>query len=107
MTAAHDKAQRRLDDLSDDDYERITRIAERDYGVGLTGLVEDDPAEALVLVAREMGETATCQHCGTEGADTGSQCPRCERNRDTGRPVSDDEIIERAGLHRLAQEGRI
>lgn len=34
--------------------------------------------------ALARGETS-CHHCGAMGRDTGGQCPRCERNRDTGR----------------------
>lgn len=31
----------------------------------------------------------TCRHCGAEGEDTGGQCPRCERMRDSGRTLTD------------------
>lgn len=35
--------------------------------------------------------TTSCKHCGADGEDTGGQCPRCERNRDTGQTL--DGII--------------
>lgn len=35
----------------------------------------------------DRDERTTCRHCGTLGEDTGDECPRCERNRDTGRRI--------------------
>lgn len=41
-----------LDTLSEDDYEKVTRTAEREHDVGATGLSEDDPRACLDLVSR-------------------------------------------------------
>lgn len=46
------RAEDVLDNLSEADYEKVTREAEREYNVGATGLSEDDPRACLDLVDR-------------------------------------------------------
>lgn len=56
---------------------------------------EDGPEQrAAIDAARKVAERialmladdlTSCRHCGALGADTGGKCPRCERNRDTGK----------------------
>lgn len=37
-------------DLDDETYAAVTRFAEDQYGVGLTGLAETEPAEVLAVI---------------------------------------------------------
>lgn len=45
----------------------------------------DRYADEVIEGEADGDDLTTCRHCGALGEDTGGECPRCERNRDTGK----------------------
>ena len=45
----------------------------------------------------------SCRHCEAQLPDEGGECPRCERDRDTGKLSEDDPRINPDLTRRLAE----
>lgn len=69
---------------------RCTCGASWEWNADSTFTLDDMAAQAREHIdTAQDADTTTCRHCGADGEDTGGRCPRCERHRDTGRPMPD------------------